>query len=118
VRWVGGELQLAATDLSDHVTCAHLTTLGLAQVRGELGSYTNFDPLLDLLAERGRAHEAAYVEHLRASGRSLESAHGLASPLPLMSAGIEIITQASFAADGWQGINDDVQRRSVPTSAQ
>ena len=43
----GSTLRLAATDLSNHVACSHLTSLYLAIAAGEIaGGFTNFDPVL------------------------------------------------------------------------
>lgn len=99
------------------MACDHLTTLSLRVARGELGGYTNFDPLLDILAERGRAHETAYLTHLTARGLSVESAQALASPLELMVAGVDVITQARLAGGMWGGRTDFLVRVPRPTPA-
>ena len=44
MRGSGASLRLAATDLSNHVACGHLTSLSVADAAGEIpGGYTNFD---------------------------------------------------------------------------
>jgi len=48
--------------------CGHLTKLNAAVVRGELEAPKRYDPLLEVLWQRGAAHERAYVAHLEAAG--------------------------------------------------
>ena len=110
----GLSLRLAATDLSNHVACGHLTSLNLAHAAGEIaGGYTNFDPVLKVLQERGRVHEAAYLEHLRAQGKRIESG-GLATER-WMNEGVEVITQAEFNSDHWHGRADFLIRVDRPS---
>jgi predicted RecB family nuclease len=114
MKLVDNTLRLAATDLSNHVACGHLTTLSLANARGEIASgYTNFDPLLKLLQERGHAHEAAYTQHLRASGKRVES--GGTQTLQWMTEGVDIITQASLERGAWHGRADFLVRVDKPS---
>ncbi|MGE0867555.1 MAG: TM0106 family RecB-like putative nuclease [Kofleriaceae bacterium] len=114
MRERGDKLRLAATDLSDHVACGHLTSLNIAVARGELGSCTNFDPLLDILAERGRAHEAAYVQFLHDAGRQVEA--GGDDTLARMAAGVEIVTQATLSVGDWHGRIDFLERVAKPSA--
>lgn len=118
LKGTGAALRLAATDLSNHVSCAHLTSLSLADAAGQLpGGFTNFDPLLKLLRERGQAHENAYLAYLRASGLRVES--GGTETLAWMAAGVDVITQASLGAGIWHGRADFLVRveRSSPAWA-
>ena len=68
MRHLDGELILTATDLSNHLACRHLTELDRAVAEGRAEPPAWRDPAVDLLRERGLAHERAYVEHLRAQG--------------------------------------------------
>jgi len=102
-------VRLAATDLSNHVACAHLTSLELAKAYGEIASgYSNFDPLPKILRERGRAHEDAYLEHLRATGARIEA--GGHDALAWMNAGVDVITQADLGGERWHGRADFLVR--------
>jgi hypothetical protein len=56
----GGTLQLSASDLVGHLNCSHLTALDLAVAAGKLSKPSVWDPVLELLAERGSQHERAY----------------------------------------------------------
>ena len=64
----GAGLRLAATDISNHLACRHLTQLDRAVAEGRLAAPAWRDPALVLLQERGFAHERAFLEHLRAEG--------------------------------------------------
>jgi predicted RecB family nuclease len=114
MKRVGGELRLAATDLSNHVACGHLTSLSIAKAGGEIeGGYTNFDPLLKILQERGHAHEAAYTQYLRDSGKHVAS--GGDATRTLMADGVDVITQASLELGAWHGRADFLVRVEKPS---
>ena len=79
MRLQGTELLLSATDLANHLACGYLSALDRRVARGELEAPIWKDPALERLRERGKEHEQAYVEHLRASGKrivDLEEASG------------------------------------------
>jgi uncharacterized protein len=46
-----------------------LTSLDLAVVNGVLAKPFIWDPVLEVLAERGALHERGYVDYLKASSR-------------------------------------------------
>lgn len=50
-----GIIQLTASDLVGHLNCGYLTNLDLAVAKGELGKPFVWDPLVEVLAERGAA---------------------------------------------------------------
>ena len=62
MRIDGGDLLLAATDVSNHVGCAHLTQLTLAVARGERKRPPPSDGTRAALQKRGLVHEAAYLD--------------------------------------------------------
>ena len=60
----GGLFELSATDLVGYLNCRHLSELDRAVAEGTLLKPRVWDPLLQILWERGAAHEQNYVEHL------------------------------------------------------
>src|SRR5690606_38997630 len=58
-------LRLSATDLANHLGCAYLSQRSRAAAEGRAVRPVRNDPVAALLTERGIAHEAAYLEHLR-----------------------------------------------------
>ena len=108
-RWV-----FAATDLSDHLGCEHLSTLNRLEAAKAIARPEIWDPLLDILAERGRAHELAYLESLRNAERVIAQPDMNASTLDLMRQGIDVILQAPLGRDMWQGRADFLVRVDRP----
>ena len=62
-------LHLAAYDLGRFLSCRHCTALDMQVAQGKRPKPPKFpDPFLDLLIERGLAHEKEYVESIEAGG--------------------------------------------------
>jgi len=68
MKMVGKEIRLAATDVSNHLACHHLTYLELSVARGERPKPEWAAPDLVVIQELGLRHEAKYLTHLKASG--------------------------------------------------
>ena len=71
-----GSISLSATDLVGHHDCHHLTNLERAVALGSLERPKSWSPLAALPAERGDAHENAFVEHLVGSGLEVVRVEG------------------------------------------
>lgn len=104
-----GELRLSATDLSQHLGCAHLTQLDRAAAEGKLEAPNWTTPILEMLKERGLAHEKAYAHHLGGEGLTVVEV-GREAPqgrvLELMQAGTDVILQAPLAEGRFAGFAD------------
>lgn len=117
----GDRLLLAATDLSNHLACPHLTTLERGRAAGSLAAPPpRGGGRLQALRERGDAHEAAYLEHLRGSGREVTTIGdpepaAPARTLELMRRGVAAIAQGALGADGWSGRPDLLLRVETPS---
>jgi predicted RecB family nuclease len=99
---------LSATDLSNHLSCAHLTQLNKKFVLGELKKPYRNDPSLEVLEQRGREHEAAYVESLKKKGLKIVTLtmQPLEATLKAMREGIDVIVQARLEDGSWMGYSD------------
>ncbi len=71
--------------------------------QGTLDKPASWDPLLDILRERGLEHERAYLEHLRNEGFEPITISGIkvtddavAETLEAMRSGHELIVQAAL----------------------
>ncbi|MEY3841476.1 MAG: hypothetical protein RLZZ542_586, partial [Pseudomonadota bacterium] len=64
MKYDGDDVRLSATDLVGHLNCRHLTDLDRSVARGSLPEPKVWDPALAALWERGKQHEASYVDHL------------------------------------------------------
>src|SRR5579863_8442373 len=97
---LAGRLRFSASDLVGHLDCHHLTALDAAVARGSLSKPKIWDPVLEALVERGRAHEKQYVGHLRQSGVIVVEIQGggvnstqAGQTLAAMRSGADVIVQ-------------------------
>ncbi len=65
---VDGAVHLSASDLVEHLNCHYLTKLDLAVAKGKLDKPSVWDPVLEILVERGALHELSYLDHLEING--------------------------------------------------
>ncbi|MEN0013727.1 MAG: TM0106 family RecB-like putative nuclease, partial [Solirubrobacteraceae bacterium] len=128
-----GRLVLSATDLTNHLACAHLTQQRLGIVRGERPkAQTSESAHADLLRQRGDEHEQAQLarlidaaggdwaelpsvrrhddagKYLPPTAELLEEA--AAATAAAMRAGTRLLFQASFFDGRWQGATDFLRR--------
>lgn len=118
----GDFLLLSASDLVGHLNCGHLTGLDLAVANGTLAKPASWDPLLELLWERGAQHEHGFVEYMSAQGLAVTTIEGLgteddaiARTLAAMRAGDAVIVQGAFRVNGWAGRTDVLRRIDTPS---
>jgi predicted RecB family nuclease len=124
VQKVSNSLRFSASDLVGHVDCQHLTILDLAAASGKLEKPKPWDPLLQILAERGLAHERQYVDHLRQVGYAVVEIEGsggieqarVDKTLEAMRAGAAIIVQGGFIHGDWSGRTDILKRIERPSA--
>lgn len=123
MKKVSEKLQLSASDLAGHLNCRHLTALDMAVADGALAKPSHWDPLLEILRERGRRHEAAFIDHLRAQGHSVTEIPGIdinadavKATQEVMAQGEEIIVQAALENGRWAGRADIMRRIDKPSA--
>ena len=120
MKFVDNDVVLAATDLANHLSCGHLTSLDLRLAMGELHEPAWSNPHLRVLQERGLAHERAYIESLRAQGLSIADLSNeladTAEPATwaAMQAGVQVIVQAALSGGPWRGRADVLLRVDHP----
>jgi uncharacterized protein len=76
MRITSGNVHLAPSDLSNFLSCRHLSALDLRAARGEAERPVRSNAMIEQLRERGIAHERAYLAHLRAQGLTIACAVG------------------------------------------
>ena len=118
MQLVEDRIIVSATDLVGFLACDHLATLELEALHGELPRPLRNDPELELIRKRGFEHERAYLERLRAEGRSVHeiAASEAHTPAELetaqdetraaMRSGADVIFQATFFDGRWRGHAD------------
>ena len=109
-------IKLSPSDLAGHLACRHLTELNLAVAEGSRKAPARHDPFLESLIERGIEHEAAFVEKLRASGRSVVDLRDAGpgdvdATREAIAAQTDVIVQAPLANGQWSGRADILLRR-------
>jgi hypothetical protein len=68
MKRAGTQFDLSATDLVGYLNCHHLTALDRALAEGALAKPKVWDPLLEIMSERGAIHEKGYIGHLTQAG--------------------------------------------------
>lgn len=116
-----GELLLSASDLVGHLNCNHLTALDVQVATGALSKPDHYDPLLEILRERGHRHEQAFIDHLTDVGHDIAVIKGVDitdgsvnETLEAMQAGNEIIVQGALKDGRWVGRADILRRIDTP----
>lgn len=122
MRKTGTSFELSASDLVGSLSCRHLSTLDRAVAEGALPKPESWDPLLQILWERGAAHEKAYVEHLTKAGLDVVRIDGIdvtgeavAQTFAVMKKGVSVIVQGALAHNGWVGRADILRRVDTPS---
>jgi predicted RecB family nuclease len=117
MKIVGDLLLLAATDLSNHLACAHVTTLDVSVARGERGAPKPSWAQAKQLQELGEDHERRYLAWLRNKGLRVESLEEVLSEaarekrtLELMREGVDVIYQGALRLERWLGRPDILRR--------
>ena len=117
------EIHASATDLAKHLACRHLTTLDFLAATGKLSRVYRNDPAIEVLEERGRRHENAYLTHLQQCGcdvlldaPTLDDARRLQRTINAMRSGVGAIAQADLHHRRWFGRADVLLKVSRPSA--
>ena len=123
MRKLEDHVQLSASDLVNHLYCQHLTELDLKVAEGALAKPHHWDPLLEILRERGRRHEQAFTAHLSAQGLDAVKIEGIeVTPDAIeqtreaMDTGRDVIIQPALADGIWSGRADIFRRVDTPSN--
>jgi predicted RecB family nuclease len=102
------------------LNCHHLSELDRAVAEGALLKPKVWDPLLQILWDRGAAHEQNYVDHLtqaRLEVVKIDGVHvtdkAVSETLAAMKDGAQVIAQGALAYQGWVGRADILRRVEV-----
>jgi uncharacterized protein len=120
-----GQVRYSASDLIAFLECDHLAWLERERAFGRIESPAEpADPMAELVARKGLAHERAHFAKLEAKGARITRISGDASEreaaaaatIEAMRRGDPVIYQAVFERDGWLGIADFLQRVERPSA--
>ena len=112
-------LWLSPSDVTAFLACEHLTALSLAHARGELERPEVANEQAELIFRKGLEHERAYLESLRAEGKTIreielgehEWERAVAETEQALRDGVDVVYQGVFADEGWRGIADFLLRQ-------
>lgn len=120
---VQGVLQLSASDLVGHLSCHHLSVLDRAVAQGQAPRPAHWDPLLQILWERGAVHEENFVQHLTVAGHQVRRIDGfditeasLQATREAMGEGVAVIVQGALRHGNWSGRADILRRVERPSA--
>jgi predicted RecB family nuclease len=123
MKKAGGSFELTATDLVGYLNCRHLSELDRAVAEERLAKPKVFDPLLEVLSERGVRHEQSYIEHLKHAGLDVVRIDGIdvgesavSETFAVMKKGAPVIAQGAPAHQGWGGRADILRRVEIPSA--
>jgi predicted RecB family nuclease len=120
MRILDGQVVVSPSDLSNFLSCRHRAGLELAVAQGALRRPVHADPYAAMLQQHGEAHERAYVESIRRSGRSVIDLKGAddagRQTRAAMQQGIGVIVQARLEGDTLAGYADVLLRVERPST--
>lgn len=123
MKIIEGTLQLSASDLVSYLSCNHSSMLDIQVANGGLKKPDHYDPLLEVLRERGHLHEAAFIDHLKSQGKEVVLIEGVDingkavdDTLSAMKSGAEIIVQAALRDGQWVGRADILRKIDAPST--
>lgn len=117
------QLVFSASDLVNFLECEHLTSLDLINLETPLPRAKD-DEQAKLIQDKGFAHEAGYLEHLRkAAGRVIDLSgfkgsldEAAVATLQAMREGADVIFQATLRDGPFIGYADFLRRVATPSA--
>jgi len=117
------DIHLSPTDLSSFHGCHHLTQLEKKAANKEIDRPHFNDPKMEAMFERGLKHEEAYLEKLKAEGKTVVTNPkgdkkdnkeqrlilkntSIEATKKAMKDGVDVIFQARFGDERWSGVAD------------
>jgi predicted RecB family nuclease len=111
------------TSLANFLACQHLTALDRAEAAGQIKKPFFADPGLDLLVKLGLAHEEEYLRYLTEEqnlqvtriAKEISWENAAAETVDAIRNGAQVIYQAAFSSQQWQGRADFLIRVEKPS---
>lgn len=110
-------IQLSASDLSNYLSCHHITELDKKVIAGEINKPEWNNPHVVVLQERGLQHEADYLKYLESQDLKVMRISEDVSPseafeftLNAMKDGVDVIAQGVLRHEEWFGKADILRK--------
>ncbi len=123
MKIVDSNLHLSATDLSNHLSCAHLTQLEIRKAKGELKKPVRKNHFLNRIKERGEIHEEEFLKFLQSDPEKTivefdrEDSKAQEKTLHAMKEGVDVIAQGGLGNDEYGGRPDFLIKVSTHSPA-
>ncbi len=118
----GGGIVYSASDLTAFLECSHVTTMNLINLDTPLEQAAR-DEQVELIQDKGFAHEENYLKTLRDSGlrmvelsRSTDVNEDVLATRVALASGADIIFQAALAKGDFIGYADFLRRVETPST--
>ncbi|MGH3114574.1 MAG: TM0106 family RecB-like putative nuclease, partial [Gaiellaceae bacterium] len=116
-----GRLTFSPSDLTGYLACPHLTQLERRVALGTLAKPAAENPEAELVKRKGEEHERAYLERLRATGRSvaeislepdLDWERAARETEAAIRSDTDVVYQGVLVSDdGWRGVADFLEHQ-------
>ena len=109
------------SDLSNHLSCKHLTELNKKAVLGLLNRPVYTNRVLEMLRDKGLQFEAHFLQELEKGGKSIvkisqENLNAASDTLAAMKNGVDVIYQGRLKEEGlWEGWADFIMKVDSPS---
>ncbi len=113
---------LSARDLTNHLSCKHLTELNQALTKCEIKPPDWYDPDLEKIQQLGLRHEQSYIKYLIENGlqvaelREYDDTTAFNRTISAMKDGADIIVQAYLQYEIWNGRADILKKVDKPSN--
>jgi predicted RecB family nuclease len=117
-------LILSPSDVTAFLACEHLTALTVQVAYKDLAVPELENEQGELIKRKGNEHEAAYLQTLRAQGKTVREVDfqwpdwegGEKQTLAAMREGVDVVYQGVFTGGGWHGLADFLMRVEKPSA--
>lgn len=120
------QIEISASDLSNFLSCRHLTELDLLLAHNHIKAPPFNNPHADAVQQRGFEHEESYIKHLMDqdlrvmrlddSDSNKDHQTGVERTLSAMKAGHDVIVQATLKMDQYFGRADILRKVALPSA--
>lgn len=121
MRMIDGQRLYSAGDLVNFLGCTHATVLDLGHLVTPV-AFPADDEVTVLLQEKGIEHERAFLERLKAEGKSVIEIPGnvslaeqVAATRDALAQGPDVIYQGAFSDGTWHGYSDFLLKVDTPS---
>lgn len=122
MKFNNGKIELSSHDLVGHLSCHYLTELDRSVAEGKLKRPSSYNPMLEVLRERGLRHEKAFLEDLETKEFSISkitdvsiSQQSISETIEKMKSGDDYIYQATLKNGFWVGKADFLEKVEKPS---